>query len=745
VYRIFGSPLAWAAAVAFVAVTPHRAAGQETKKDATPLPPVVVEQPAASKPKAKRSAAKKQGSPAVPAASAANPVPAQTPSARAATGSPAQRAGSLTVPTTAEATAEIELTPGNVEVVPDSRYKNSTPASGVKDVLDYVPGVFAQPKWGGDTRISIRGSGLSNNYHLRSINLYMDGIPINTADGIADSLEIDPSLYRYTEVFRGANALRLGTNSLGGAINFVMPTGYDAALFGARVDVGSFGFHKVSLSSGGVSGGADYFIAGTWQETDGYREHSSGESVRGSANFGYRLSEDVETRFYINANTIRQRIPGEVTKEAALNDPQTAAPVNVANDWQRNIDSVRIANKTAVRLAPDTLLEFGGYYMDRHLMHPIFVWYDQQFDDYGGFARLTNRSMLLGHRNDLVAGVEVAAGNSVNSWNFIGPGAVKGDLLTRSSDDSLNFSAYAENSFYIAPSVALVAGTQFLHATRERSDVLNPLFPVRAPGESEFNLWNPKAGVLWNVDRGWQVFGNVARSAEVPTFDQNTTVVPFDTRAQRATTVEIGTRGNRRDYTWDLAVYRAWLDDELQCLEVNVQNGPTECAIVNADKTIHQGIEAGFGAAVWRSSWAQGVASDAVWFNAAYTFNDFFFDNDATFGDNEIPGVPRHYLRAEVLYKDRSGFYAGPNLEWVPQAYFVDNTNTFKTASYAIWGLKAGFDNGGPWSAYIEGRNLSDKAYISTSKIIGDASGQDLPLFNVGDGRAVYAGVQYKW
>jgi iron complex outermembrane receptor protein len=42
----------------------------------------------------------------------------------------------------------------------------------------------------------------------------------------------------------------------------------------------------------------------------------------------------------------------------------------------------------------------------------------------------------------------------------------------------------------------------------------------------------------------------------------------------------------------------------------------------------------------------------------------------------------------------------------VPQAYFVDSANTLKTEAYALLGLKLGFDNGGPISAYIEGRNL---------------------------------------
>ena len=169
------------------------------------------------------------------------------------------------------------------------------------------------------------------------------------------------------------------------------------------MDLGSFGFHKLAVSSGGVSGLVDYFITGTAQELDGFREHSWGESARGSFDVGYRLSEDAETRVYLNANWVRQRIPGEVTKLSALTSPQTADPLHVTNDWQRNIDTLRVADKTAVRLGPGTLLEVGAFNVDRHLMHPIFLWLDYTYDDYGGFAKLSDVHLVDGHKNRLIA------------------------------------------------------------------------------------------------------------------------------------------------------------------------------------------------------------------------------------------------------------------------------------------------------------------------------------------------------
>lgn len=648
--------------------------------------------------------------------------------------------GSLTIPTVVQARRQVQRAPGAVAVVAADAWKDAK-ATTVKDMLDYVPGVWAQPKWGEDSRLSIRGSGLSRNFHGRSLQLYMDGIPINTADGYFDLQEVDPTAYKYVEVFRGANALRFGANSLGGAINFVVPSGRDASLIAGRTDAGSFGFRRVQASSGAAYGPFDYFVTGSYQAEDGFRDHSNGNLMRGSANIGYQFSPNAETRFYFNGNTIEQRIPGSVTRNAALTSPRTAAASNLLLDYQRNINSNRVANKTTFRF-DTTTVDVGLFAVNRHLMHPIFQWLDYQYEDYGGFGRLVDERVIGGYKNRLVAGVNVLNGEIDNQQFQNQPGAVKGPLLTASLDKSTNFSAYAENSFYFLPDIAFVAGTQFLHATRERI----VRFGNVVGGRTEFDIWSPKFGLLWDIDPTAQVFANISRSAEVPSFGESVSgpgnpVIPFTSiQAQRATTYEIGTRGQRPDYSWDIALYRAEIRNELQCLYSAFGN----CNVSNVDRTVHQGIELGFGAAVLKSVFVNGAEPDQVWVNVAYTLNDFFFDNDPQFGNNELPGAARHYLRGEVLYKHPTGIFFGPNVEWVPEAYFVDSANTLLTERYAIWGLRAGFDNGKNFSFYVEGRNLADKAYIASASIINVAT-PNLALFEPGTGRAVYAGARFKW
>lgn len=759
-----------AAAIATTASATAQSNGAN-QLNAEAIPEVVVQQPPVAKPRqrptAQRAAprpipAAAQGSAADPSADSndlsgpdAAGMPLGDPTPRGAGGT------SLTVPTTGQARREIYQTPGAVAVVSDKDYKIATPAVTIKDALDYVPGVFVQPKWGEDSRLSIRGSGLSRNFHGRGVTLLMDGvIPITTSDGASDFQEIDPTAYRYIEVYKGGNALQYGANSLGGAVNFVMPTGYDTDAFGGRIDAGAFGLYKLSASSGGVYGAADYFITGTWQEQDGFRDHSDGFSGRGAMNIGYRLSENAETRFYLNANHVRQKIPGAVTRDEALNNPSGAfvrpgEPAgflgvgndNVDRDYERNIDSVRVANKTTVRVAPETLVEFGGFYFNRHLDHPILLVVDNKNNEVGGFGRITDERMIGGNRNRFVAGVSVHHGD-IHATTYRTILGERGALLSDADQISTTTTIYGQNSFYLAPSLALVGGVQYTNIDRRLED--NFLANGDESRAAGFDFVSPKIGFLWDVAYQSQLYGNISESKEAATFNEITFVTgnTLTLKPQEALTYELGLRGGTDRLRYDLAVYRSNIDNEFQCQAVvdpltgAITNTGT-CTQVNLDKTLHQGIEAGVSAEVWRGVFAPSLA-DALWVNAAYTYSDFRFDDDARFGNNQLPGAPEHYLRAELIYKHPSGVFAGPNVEWVPEAYFVDSANTFSTKAYALLGAKLGFDDGGPVTAYIEGRNLTDEAYISSASVAVSANASSA-LFEPGNGRAVYGGVSYKW
>ncbi|TCT03492.1 TonB-dependent receptor family protein [Aquabacter spiritensis] len=649
----------------------------------------------------------------------------------------AGQGGSLTVLSAQQARETINLTPGGVEIVTEQAWQD-TPATTIKDMLDYVPGVFAQPKWGEDTRLSIRGSGISRNAHMRGILLYQDGIPLSAADGGGDFQELDPTAYQYVEVFKGANGYQYGANALGGAINFVSPTGRSNPGIGGRLDGGSFGFGRIQANAGGVNGAFDGYVTGSYLTLDGYRQHSAGTNARGSANFGWQPTDTLETRFYFNATDVQQEIPGAVSKTVALNSPQSANPTNIALDYQRNIQSVRVANKTTFLLSDTTKVDAGLFYTDKSLVHPIFQVLDYGYEEYGAFGRIVDERTIGGFDNRLVVGVNYGTG-TVDAQRYTNVNGNAARLVYLSTDEATTTTVYAEDNFYVLPDLALVGAFQYLNASRGRIAYLGTV-----SGGNDYQLFLPKGGFVWEIGPDAQFYGNVSRSGEVPTFSELTNFAVGDIanlEAQTATTVEFGSRGTSPTFNWDVSLYRSWVQNELQCQDTGVLMGLT-CTVVNLSDTIHQGLEVGANWSLFQGLFTQGAAFDSVWLNLAYTYSDFFFDNDPVWGDNQLPGIPRHYIRAELLYKHPAGFFAGPNVEWVPTAYYVDDANTLNTSPYALLNFKAGYEPpGGRFFFYVDARNLFNVNYIASVNVTALAA-PNQALFEPGNGRAVYVGTK---
>src|SRR6266850_4717700 len=110
--------------------------------------------------------------------------------------------------------------PGGVTVLRGADLR-ATRQANLHDVLRFTPGVYIQPRFGSadESQISVRGSGLRNNFHARGINLLVNGMPYRNADGFTDFESLELLTTEATEVYKGANALRYGGSTLGGAIN----------------------------------------------------------------------------------------------------------------------------------------------------------------------------------------------------------------------------------------------------------------------------------------------------------------------------------------------------------------------------------------------------------------------------------------------------------------------------------------------------------------------------------------------
>jgi len=624
-----------------------------------------------------------------------------------------------------EAAAKV---PGGANIVSSDEYANSR-ASNLLDVLSLTPGVFIQPRFGAEeARLSIRGSGLQRTFHMRGINLLQDGVPITLADGSGDFQAIEPLALAYTEILRGANALEYGGTTLGGSINFISPSGYDAAGARPRIETGSFGYKRGMLSFGDVSGATDYFISVSAYEQDGYRNWSEQAGERLFSNIGFNLSETLATRFYLSAVHTDSQLPGALTKAQLEADPEQANAGGLAGRQKRDFDLYRLANRTVLDLDHGTLELTAGYsYKD--LWHPIFQALQQRSNDYNAGIRYVGTQSLGGFDNRFVIGV-APSWNKVNDDRFVNIAGRKGARTGESTQRSENLSVYAQDEFSVRDNLTLIVGAQWADSERRYEDQF--LSNGDQSLDATYTEWSPKLGVLWNASEHWTLFANVSDSFEPPSFGELSGGPGVDLLdAQSARTVELGARGQIAGVRFDIVAYDARVRDELLGL-----NSPTgqPLGTTNAPRTTHRGLELGTDVAL----------SKSVTWRSSYLWNDFSFDNNATYDDNDLPGVPEHFYRGELNWKPVGQYFVALTTEWSPEKYAVDMANTLFADSYALWGLKLGHavDQGLSW--YLEGRNLSDRNYASTTGVIADAAGLDSAQFYPGDGRAVYAGVSWK-
>jgi iron complex outermembrane receptor protein len=647
---------------------------------------------------------------------------------------------SLTVPSIKDAEEQINKTPGGVEVVPASRYLDGR-ATSMKDMLDYTPGVWIQSKYGQeDSKLVIRGSGLSRNFHLRGVRLLQDGSPINQADGSGDFHEIDPLAQQYIEVYKGANALRYGAMTLGGAINFVSPTGRSNPGLAARVYGGSYQTFGQQAAAGFGEGPWDAWLSFTNLSGNGFREHTNQSLQRLNGNVGAQIGSNVETRFFFSGNQVRNQIPGSLTQQQFWTDPRQGPLANVLQNTRRDIDSFRFANTTVVDIGDDAFT-LQSYVKSKSLFHPLtFAVIDNNLLDWGVTGQYKGSRQLFGHRNDFIVGANYFGGTNRNR-QFVNRFGVPGPLTNDNTEFSSSVEIYGENWFYATPELSIVTGIQFNWANRVLTD--NYLVNGNDSGAASYFEINPKIGALWEPRPGLQFFANVSRASEPPTWSElNPSVAPgFAPLApQTSWTAEIGTRGKLGENVgWDLSLYRSWVKDELQLLVVPGFGG--SAIAINIPNAIHQGIELGLNGTAWRSE-----RNDRITGRMALTVSDYRFDNNPTYGNNQLPGAPPYYLRAEARYDSPGGFYIGPNLEWSPQGYYVDNLNTtaFMTAPYALLGLKAGYTGLKGFEFFVDARNLTNQMYVSNVGVTSTATPTS-QLYNPGDGASVYAGIQARF
>jgi iron complex outermembrane receptor protein len=403
----------------------------------------------------------------------------------------------------------------------------------------------------------------------------------------------------------------------------------------------------------------------------------------------------------------------------------------VSGNHSKDVETWRLAFKTTVNNVAGGTLEFGVSHEEQSLYHPIV--------SFPGFSLLIDTDhkdsgAMVRYKRDIGAhGLAFGANygfSSMNGGNYQNIGGKRGALMWKTNDDATNLELFALDRWKFAPDWTLVYGTQYVSAKRDAGGAVG-----------DYNAFNPRLGVIFNVNEGVEWYANISRTYEPPTtFELRDEATGGGTLldAMHGTVLETGVRGatqtSNAKWNWDVSAYYTTLRDEI--LSIDSPTAPGTSLATNFDKTKHAGIEALVGASF---DLGGGHRIEPL-VNA--TINRFKFDSDPIYGDNRLPAAPRWFARGELMYANASGFRIGPTFDLVGSRY-VDFANTYSIGSYGLFGARAEYTTG-HWNVYAEARNLADKDHVGTVVVKDIANANDAVL-HPGAPRSFYVGARYQF
>lgn len=650
------------------------------------------------------------------------------------------------------AKTQLDQVPGGTSIV-DSEQVSKGRTATLQDTLAYQPGVFVQSTGGNDAaKISIRGSGANTSpgYFREGIKFLFNGLPITGPGGTPYEF-LNGSGVNYTEILRGANAFQYGALSLGGAINFVNQTGYTAPGLRLRAEAGSYGYNKQSASFGGVEGDFDYYINADNYRSDGFRDYSLSKSQGVVANFGYTFSPKLETQLMLRYRDEYHNDPSATTLDQVKHHSDRASATAASSGaGSRRPGSVWAGSKTTYTFDDDATLSVGlAYYEYAHNNSPnspsnpsFWTWHDLS-------------AVINYDRTDQWFGHESRSSIAFTSTEHL-KGEVDSAFANKQTRKRVDYGSSFDHVFSLGNDLELVddlwltTGVSAInvrrHANVKESLVANT---TAFPTDVTYDNWSlaPRIGVRYQFNPDLQVFANVSRSVDPPAsweYSGSGPTAPYvrPLVEQKANTVEVGIKGSAGIFDGSLALYRSWVKDELLNVQL-IGATPTAAAVTgafNATPTIHQGVEAGLNTRLWDNDSGEQVSLRQV-----FTYNDFYYRHDPTFGDNQLPGIPKHVYQGEVQYEHPSGFYTGVNVQSASRTA-VDYANSFYAPSYTIFGANVGYETPNKdWKVSLDLKNLANKKYVTAVQPLYDAKGQDTASLYPGDGIGAYVAVEMRY
>jgi iron complex outermembrane receptor protein len=679
------------------------------------------------------------------ALAAALPLRAQTATETAPTALPAieVNASRLDIPPfdVPAALSVVQVDPGSA----------GQPGVNLSEVLVGVPGILARDRqnYAQDEQISIRGFGSRATFGVRSIRVYMDGIPSTLPDGQGQVSQFNLDSADRVEVLRGPFSVLYG-NAAGGVVQLYSADGTTTPQTTLGMYGGSYDSFRYFANTRGIVGSVDYNIAASEFLSGGYREHSRVQRQSGNAKFGVDLGQQRKLTVVLNRfNQPDAQDPLGLTRVQLNQDPRQATAVATQYNTRKTAEQNQIGLIYEQALSQADELRAMAYYGHRSIAQFLSIPVGTQANplqpggvvepdtNYGGAdVRWTHRGQLGGGDYETVLGTsgdyQIQHRNGYE--NFIGSTLGVQGALRRDEDDNVNNVAeYAQFYWHFVPQWSVLVGLRHDEVRFTEHDFyITPSNPDDS-GHVSYNATTPVIGLQYRPADDLRLYTSYGRGFETPSYDElgyrsdGQPGLAFNLRPSRSRNYEVGAKWQAtHGLELDAALFRADTSDEL-AVATNVDGRST---YRNVGDSRREGVElsaTGQLAANWRLS--------AGYTHLQARFRDAFLACTGTpcpvpttpvAAGSRIPGVPENYGSLRLEHGDGSGWREGLTFTSVGSVT-VNDIDTQRAAGYGLIDLDAGyiFNLTGTSRLDLSARvnNLANRRYIG-SVIVNDGNGR---------------------
>ena len=613
----------------------------------------------------------------------------------------------------------------------------------LSESLIRVPGITAQNRTNQsqDPQISSRGFGARSSFGVRGVRVYVDGIPLTMPDGQGQPGIVDLSAIKSIEVMRGPFSSLYG-NSSGGVIQLLSEDAPKTLEVGSKIMFGSDDTKRQIMNATGTAGNVEYLLNVSNFETDGYRNHSSGDKQAATAKFKIKFNEDTTLTSLVNWFDQKADDPSGLPRVASLTEPSAFTNPTGVVDAVNNADTrvtrshKQIGFNLEHSLNENNTLNLMTYFGSRdneQILATNATGTNARAsvisrDFHGTDARWDNKGIIFNKPYNLSFGLNYGKSSDARLDTNVLSGGLPISTLNRDEDNIVdNFDQYLQSKLSVLDNLDLHAG---LRHTKVKLTVKDNFLTGTGnngdnSGSVQYEKTNPVIGAVLKVTPSFNLYANYGKGFETPTFieaayNSTSSGIPNLTlKPSVSQNYELGAKAFIGDNTQaNLTIFKIDTDNEIVLKETSSAN---RSVYGNADKTKRSGAEFSIDTRFSNniSTYVSYSLLNAK-FNSDFTYTPSSGTPTTVNSGNKIPGTYSNQVYGEIAWKyNPLGFSSALEGRYNSKAY-VNDINTDAAPSYKIANIRAGFEQKvGDWnfSEFVRVENIFDKDYIGSVRI----------------------------